>query len=317
MNALFQRLVPLQICGDSTDGQKSKLREILNQSLNESLCSVLEQIDTRHAQTVLDNETRLRAELSSSVINVIMRFTSSALYEKEIVSSKRVYPTTYKVRTIEAQVSTLRALFPGLKSCNEKLGHRHLPDDVEAWFAIPRWQRLAPTYNEALSLALARLAEKRRMSIMINESNNFLGPQYLRHSVRSELAEDILASQQPDCDILVVGAQFGMRHRGTSARRARAAMAGNEFGLGSFAIACMLLTHPERLSQGDNCLTIDCSGDEYAGQQNRAIFDRVPLFDFDLGCEFSTFYDDRTTDRWGTPTGFVLRPQVDFPSEKL
>jgi len=48
-------------------------------------------------------------------------------------------------------------------------------------------------------------------------------------------------------DILVVPAQFGLRHRGRSVRRVREVMNANEFGLGVFAIGIMLLTHPERL----------------------------------------------------------------------
>src|ERR1035438_5864126 len=68
---------------------------------------------------------------------------------------------------------------------------------------------------------------------------------------------------QQGSDILVVAAQAGMLHRGSSARRTRVALAGNEFGLGVFAFGCMLLTHPERLSTGDT-LMIDCGGDQYS-----------------------------------------------------
>jgi len=104
----------------------------------------------------------------------------------------------------------------------------------------------------------------------------------------------------------VVGAQAGLLHRGSSARRTRVAMAGNEFGLGVFAIGCILLTHPERLSTGDT-LMIDCSGDEYSVRADYT-FDRVPLFDYDMaGIEFSIFYEDRARNLWGTPTGFLYK----------
>ena len=97
-----------------------------------------------------------------------------------------------------------------------------------------------------------------------------------------------------------------MLHRGCSARRTRAAMAGNEFGLGVFAFGCMLLTHPERLSDSE-ALMVDCSGDEYSPRADYT-FDRVPLFDYDLsGIEFSIFYEDRARDVWGTPTGFLYK----------
>jgi hypothetical protein len=147
------------------------------------------------------------------------------------------------------------------------------------------------------------LASRRRFS---NRIIGRLGEQYLRQTERAKLAEQILADQQAGNDIFVLAAQAGMLHRGSSARRTRAAMAGNEFGLGVFAFGCMLLTHPERLSDRE-ALMVDCSGDEYSPRADYT-FDRVPLFDYDLsGIEFSIFYEDRARDVWGTPTGFLYR----------
>ena len=45
---------------------------------------------------------------------------------------------------------TKRKLFPALGCCQEKLARKPLPEGAEAWFAIPRWQALAPTYNQAV-----------------------------------------------------------------------------------------------------------------------------------------------------------------------
>jgi hypothetical protein len=207
------------------------------------------------------------------------------------------------VRPIEAQVTELRKLFPSLGDCMEKMARKPVPQGAEAWFAIPRWQALASTYNEATELLLGVLATRRKVS---NRVLGRLGPTYLRQGERSKLAEKILADQQVGCDILVVAAQAGLLHRGCSARRTRVAMAGNEFGLGVFAFGCMLLTHPERLSTGDT-LMIDCGGDEYSVRGDYT-FDRVPLFDYDIaGIEFSAFYEDRARNLWGTPTGFLFK----------
>lgn len=97
-----------------------------------------------------------------------------------------------------------------------------------------------------------------------------------------------------------------MNWRGCSARRARVLMAGNEFGLGMFQVAAMLLTHPERLSSSD-ALMLDCAGDEYSLYGDRT-FDRVPLFDYGLsGLEISIFYEDRSRDLWGTPSGYLYQ----------
>jgi hypothetical protein len=233
----------------------------------------------------------------------VQSHTISSKYEEEDVGSDRGYPPTYCVRPVEAQVTELRKAFPTLGACQEKLGRLPLPEGAEAWFAIPRWEAVAPTYNEAVEKIIEVLAKKRRIS---NRIAGRLGQEYLRQTERSRLARAILAEQQQGCDILVVAAQAGRLHRGCSARRTRAALAGNEYCLGVFAIASILLTHPERLSTGES-LMVDCGGDEYSPRADRN-FDRVPLFDFDLsGIEFSIFYEDRARNLWGTPTGFLYK----------
>jgi hypothetical protein len=154
-----------------------------------------------------------------------------------------------------------------------------------------------------VEIVLEVLGKRRKLQ---NRIAGRLGPTYLRQSERAKLAAKILADQQQGNDILVVAAQSGMRHRGCSARRARVRMAGNEFGAGVYAVACMLLTHPERLSSED-ALMIDCGGDEYS-MRGDYTFDRVPLFDYDIaGIEFSIFYDDRSRNLWGSPSGFLYK----------
>ncbi|MGA3262615.1 MAG: hypothetical protein ABSC47_01060 [Terracidiphilus sp.] len=297
------QIVPLHLSGNTTDQQNRLLQEFLGAAVQEAYQTAIEQLDRQSAQVVLDMEKKLRSEVARLVVEVIQRHTVSDKFKDEEMGSNRVYPSTYRVRPVEAQVTALRSYFPSLGSCMEKLGHRELPESAEAWFATPRWQALAPTYNEAVELVLGVLATKRRFS---NRIIGRLGPAYLRQSERTKLAEKILGEQQEGNDILVLAAQAGMLHRGSSARRTRVAMVGNEFGLGTFAFSCMLLTHPERLSSGET-LMIDCGGDEYSVRGDYT-FDRVPLFDYDLsGIEFSIFYEDRARNLWGTPTGFLYK----------
>jgi hypothetical protein len=264
---------------------------------------VIEQLDRQSAQSVLDMGRKLKAEVTERVVEIVHRHTTSDKFKDEEVGSDRVYPPTYRVRPLEAQVTELKKLFHGLGNCHERLSRKPLPEGAEAWFAIPRWQAVAPTYSEAVERVLEVLSARRKVS---NRIIGKLGEKYLRESERTKLAEKILGEQQEGSEILVVGAQAGMLHRGSSARRTRVSMAGNEFGLGVFAIGCMLLTHPERLSTGDT-LMIDCSGDEYSVRADYT-FDRVPLFDYDIGgIEFSIFYEDRARNLWGTPTGFLYK----------
>jgi hypothetical protein len=297
------QIVPLHLSGNTTEQQNRMLQEFLGAAVQEAYHAAIEQLDRQSAQTVLDMDKKLKREVAELVVEIIQRHTHSNKFIDEEVGSNRVYPPTYRVRPIEAQVTTLRALFPTLTTCHEKLSRRPLPEGAEAWFAIPRWQKLAATYNEAVEMVLGVIASKRRFS---NRIVGKAGPTYLRQSERSKLAEKILGEQQEGNDILVVAAQAGMLHRGSSARRTRVAMAGNEFGMGVFDFACILLTHPERLSTGDT-LMIDCGGDEYSVRGDYT-FDRVPLFDFDMaGIEFSIFYEDRARNLWGTPTGFLYK----------
>ncbi len=296
-------ITPLHLSGNTTPQQNELLKQSLGEAVNQAYETAIEQLDRQSAQIVLDSGKKVKREVAETVVEIINRHTSSDKYKDEEVSSTRTYPPTYRVKPVEAQVTELRKLFPALGSCNEKIGRRPIPEGAEAWFAIPRWQALAPTYNEAVETLVGVLASKRKFS---NRIIGKLGPTYLRQSERSKLAEKILADQQQGCDILVVAAQAGMLHRGSSARRTRVAMAGNEFGLGVFAFGCMLLTHPERLSTGET-LMIDCSGDEYSVRGDYT-FDRVPLFDYDIsGIEFSIFYEDRARNLWGTPTGFLYK----------
>jgi len=296
-------MVPLHLSGNTTEEQNRLLQELLGDAVQKAYKLAIEQLDQQSVQAVLDGRVQLKADVAGLVVEMIQRHTVSNKYKNEEVGSNRSYPASYRVKPIEAQVTELKKLFPGLGYANERLARLKVPEGAEAWFAIPRWQALAPTYNEAVEMAIGILESKRRFS---NRIIGKLGTIYLRQSERSKLAESILADQQQGCDILVVAAQAGMLHRGSSARRTRVAMAGNEFGLGVFSFVAMLLTHPERLSNGET-LMVDCSGDEYSVRGDYT-FDRVPLFDFDLGgIEFSIFYEDRARNLWGSPTGFLYK----------
>ena len=296
-------VTPLHLSGNTTDSQNAQLHDFLGEAVDSACTQAIEQLDRQSVQTVLEMGKKLKGEIAESLVQIIHKHTISDKFKDEEVPSNRVYPPTYKVRPVEAQVTEMKKLFPSLGSCMEKMARKPLLEGAEAWFAIPRWQALAPTYNEATEMMLTALASRRKFQ---NRIVGRLGEIYLRQSERTRLAEKILADQQQGHDFLVIPIQAGMLHRGCSARRARIAMAGNEFGLGVFTVACILLTHPERLSSEDT-LMIDCGGDEYSVRGDYT-FDRVPLFDFDIsGIEFCIFYEDRSRNLWGTPTGFLYK----------
>jgi hypothetical protein len=296
-------VTPLHLSGNTTQHQNESLQAYLGDAVRAGYETAVQYLDRHSAQLVLEFEKKLKSDVAESVVQIIHRYTVSDKYKNEEIGSLLKYPPNYRVRPVEAQVTELRKMFPTLGPCMEKLARRPLPEGAEAWFAIPRWQALAPTYNQAVMLMVEALASRRKFS---NRILDHMDAPYLRQSERTKLAEKILAEQQPDNDFLVIAAQAGLLRRGLSARRARVVMAGNEFGLGAFALGCILLTHPERLSNLET-LMIDCSGDEYSIRGDGA-FDRVPLFDYDLsGIEFSVFYDDRARNLWGTPSAFLFK----------
>lgn len=301
--AIATPLLPLPLSGDTTEQQNALIRQLLIEAADAACARSLQQLDRQSAQLLLEGRDKLKDEMIGLMAEAIERNKVSERFKDEEVGSNRVYPRNYRVRHLDDQLAELRRTFPHLRSCMERIGRTPVPDDAEGWFAIPRWQALAPTYNEAVEIVLDVLVSRRRFS---NRIAGRLGPTYLRQTDRSKLAERLIAEQQPGCDILVVPAQAGMLHRGSSARRTRVAMAAHEFGIGVFGFACMLLTHPERLSSPDT-LMVDCGGDEYSVRGDIQ-FDRVPLFDYDIsGVEFSVFYDDRARNLWGTPTGFLYK----------
>jgi hypothetical protein len=301
--ATTHSIVPLQLAGNTTEQQNEALQRCLGEAKEDAFRTAIDELDRQTVESVLEMKKELKSEITEQILDVIRRHAASNKYLNEAVGSNLGYPATYRVRPIEAQTTELRTIFPKLENCIEKLARLPLPEGAEGWFAVPRWQALAPTYNEAVEMMLAALGKRRRFS---NRVAGRLTLAYLRQSARSRLAEEILADQQPGNDILVVAAQAGMLHRGSSARRTRAALAGNEFGLGTFAFTSMLLTHPERLSSA-GALMVDCCGDEYSISGD-STFDRVPLFDFDVsGVEFSIFYEDRARNLWGSPTAFLYK----------
>ena len=296
-------VTPLNITGNTTSEQQEALRRFLGEAVTAASRAAIEKLDRQTAQLVLEKHARLKAEFAHSAIDIVQRHTVSDRYKDEETESKREYPPMYRARPVEAQVTTLRKIFPGLGSCMERIARRPLPDAAEAWFAIPRWQAMAATYNEAVELVMEALGKQRKFA---NRMQGKLSAAHLRQAERSERALALVEEQQPGSDILVVAAQLGRLHRGSSARRTRVIMMGNEFGLGAFAFGCILLTHPERLATVD-ALMVDCGGDDYS-LGGDGVYDRVPLYEYDLGgLQFSVFYNDRSRNLWGSPSGFLFQ----------
>ena len=241
--------------------------------------------------------------LSELVSNFVNENRTTNRFSNEEMSSKYGYLSGYKPKGITEQTNILRQLISGIGFADEKLALRPLPENAEGWFAIPKWQSVAPTYGEAVQKVLD-LIKKTRDGMFYSYCEGKLGPKNLRQSEKSAKIFEKLGKEQKDHDILVIPAQFGILHRGRSVRRALEVMNANQFGLGAFAVGIMLLTHPERL-QNYNDFYIDCAGDKFSTEIVGA-FDCAPVFKFyDDRVMFSTCWVSGTHDDFGSASGFV------------
>jgi len=242
-------------------------------------------------------------EFQSRIMIAIKELSVSNQFADEEVESSYGYLSGYKPKGITGQTNRLRELFHGIGYADEKLAKAKLSPNAEGWFAIPRWEKIASTYGEAVQKVLD-LIKQTRDGKFYNYRKGKLGSQHLRQRAKTAKMFQTIGDEQKDYDILIVPAQFGLNHRGKSVRRVREVMSASEFGLGAFATGIMILTHPERLQHYDD-LWIDCAGDEYAPGAGD-VFSHAPYFLFYGGLVgFGASGIDDPLDYYGSVSGFV------------
>lgn len=244
-----------------TDGQKKQYKRFVEDAAERALAEV--GLDRDSIQKLIERGNEFQADIVAS----IRKLSVSNRFSNKEVSSSYGYLSGYRPKSIAEQVKRLRELFPELGSAGEHIATSSLPPNAEGWFAIPRREKIAPTYGEAVQRVLD-LLKKTRNGKFCNYREGQLGSACLRQSRKISQALCALGEEQKGHDILIVPCQFGFRHRGRSVRRAREVMNASEFGLGAYEVGIMLLTHPERFQHQDDLwqddLWIDCAGDEFA-----------------------------------------------------
>lgn len=286
----------------ATAGQIKQINRIIADAVEKIVMNC--GLDKDGAQRVIEHGDELAHNIGEVARGTLADLSVSDKYKDEEVKSNNGYLSGYKKpKGIVEQVDILDQLFPYLGNVCEKLAEREVPNHAEGWFAIPKWQSLAPTYGEAVELVLEKLRET-RSGAFHNYREGELGSDQLHQQALTASVFQKLAEEQNSYDILVVAAQFGLRHRGRSVRRVREIYAPNEFGLGAFVVGIMLLTHPERLAHYDD-LWIDCAGDEFAPDADGEFWS-APIFDF-LGGElgFNAVDVSDANDYYGSPSGFL------------
>lgn len=242
-------------------------------------------------------------------------------FANEEVRSKYGYLSGYRKPTsLPDQLDHLLKLFPSLRVASPSLveqiarGDVKLPQHAEGWFAIPNLAKaevmklFGGSYSRAVQTVLDKITETRKGNF-----HNYLQGQIkedqIRQSAQSVEFWKQFSEAQGNPDILIIAAQFGLRHRGRSVRRAQVVMedTSGEIGLGAFHIGIMLLTHPVRLQHYDD-LWIDAAGDEFAPGYD-GVFSCAPFFRFlDDRVEFDAEEVDDTSGYYGAASGFA--PQL-------
>lgn len=260
-----------------TSGQKRQIKGFAELALE----AVLDELglSKEAAQRVVKNGAPCQELLKEHFRSVLTQLSTPQEFADEEVESSYGYLSGYrKPRSVTEQANRLRELFAGIGYANESLADSPVPQGAEGKFVIPRWQKVAATYGEAVQIVLdkLRVAYGERFYNYVADK---LGAKHLREGVAKKAAFRKLGDEQKDFDLLVVDGQFGFLHRGRSVRRARVVMQdGGQFGFGAFEVGIMLLTHADRLQNYDD-LWIDCAGDEYSYEADGQ-FPGAPLFLF-------------------------------------
>ena len=227
-------------------------------------------------------------------------------YADEVVESNIDYPEGFQIRSVAEQVERLTKEFPNLDfSHAEELASGKLPEGAEGWGVIPKQSKIAENYHGAFDKAIALLAEQHGEKFE-NWREGALTEKHLRLIEKTEKKLAKLEKETPG-DCLVIPFQFGKKWRGKSVRHAQIRFDDNEFGLGPYEVAILLLTHPGRII-GSGQLYIDCGGCEYNPNETGDSFPFCLLFRWRSDykrLELSCGSTDYTLEQWGCASGFA------------
>jgi hypothetical protein len=259
-------------------------------------------LDENRAQRLNENG----GEFQKGLRELIEQHSNPDQFAEEEETSSYGYLSGYAApKLLEEQITRLKELFPELaqSTADLSIGSQPVPPNAEGYFVIPRWQLFGKTYAEAVQKVLDKIKDVRQGAFH-NFRNGQIDDAHLRLHQKTADALEALSKDQPGHDLLVLAAQFGLRHAGRSVRRARVVMTGNEFGLDSFAIGIMTLTHPIRLENVDD-LWIDCPGAEFS-PDGGGDFSESPCFEFyDGEVWFDTHDVDDADAYYGSASGFL------------
>ena len=256
-------------------------------------------------------EDDLRSFLAKNNLLEKPEMRSGLPFDDERVKSEFGYPPAFSFLSPGEQLYALRRfpLFSDLDASHiEALTPTTRHSDSEFTAVIPKWDRIASSYAEATRMVVSLLKEVHG-SKFHNYREGALTDQHLRLVDETSEAYRQL-SDQPG-DFYIFDAQVGKRWAGASIRHARARFLPEEFGLGPYETACLLLSHPERISVSGH-LNIDCAGVEYRRDVQDSFALCLSFYWVSMEDHLGLYYDyiGDTYGQWGSVSGF--RPQCEI-----
>ncbi len=248
---------------NATIGQIKQITRVGCDAIEKALAEL--NLDNPSAQRAIEHGDKFAEAIRIAAVTSLKNLSTSDKFNDEEVKTTYGYVSGYKPKELAEQIRRLKELFPRIGHANMQIADGALPPNAEGWFAIPRWESIAPTYYKALYRVFDLLKETR-----FNKYHNYLIGKIsgqLRPLPSAEAIWKRIEKQQAGYDILIVPAQFGLLHQGRSTRRAGEVMRANEIGLKMFDVGIMLLTHPERLMT-DGDLDVMCAGEYITGHKH-------------------------------------------------
>lgn len=306
----------------ATEGQKKQIVQVVTDTTRKAVAEAVEKADLTKegAQHVLGNGDEVVAAVLAAAVAAIKNLSIPNQFADEERASSYGYPQGWRIKSIAEQATVLAKFFPGLDVSHAgELAKRYekddklvLPEGMDGLAVIPKHSAIArlttgtnenwPAYNRALAHLLGVVKSARPE--FVDYTDGAVGPDCERLAPKT--AAVYAEMENVPGDVVVLAAQTGLLHRGKSVRRARVVFGAKEFGLDSFVVGCIILTHPERLND-PNVLWIDCAGSERAPRAGDA-FAGVSYWSFDDGrLEFSSDRISPPNGDYGSASG--VRPE--------
>lgn len=238
----------------------------------------------------------------------------STTAQPEEVHTNYCYPKTYKkVRSLREQINHLADEF-GIGRFEALALAKRLPSKPmfgEGWFACAKTsaviKRHFPSINtlEEQHCKVIEFGHKilSRYHPFGNCSSLAIVPKNIQQHPRTRSFVARIETEQPG-DIVIIAAQHGLYHRGRSTKAVYSTMHDNEFGLDSFWVACMGITHPERYHSRDE-LDAECPGDRLPIKSDLSST-MVPHYSFSGGrLGYCVGDASEAYERLGPVTGFI------------